>query len=74
MLPDVEINTLVMTVDDTVGFAVEGKLVDGYTVLQAGLERAEDDKVAGELWADELIGRYRMALENYCASYGVPLE
>jgi hypothetical protein len=74
MLPDPEINAFLMTVDDAVGFAAEGQLADGYAVLVAGLRRAEEAPDAGEPWADELVQRYQLAIDNYVASYGVSLQ
>jgi hypothetical protein len=40
-------------------------------VLVAGLRCAEE---AGESGADELIQRYRLAIDNYVCPYGVSLE
>jgi hypothetical protein len=74
MLPRHEIDTLIMLIDDAVEFAAEGKLADGYTVLLAGLHRAKEAKETGEVWAEELMQRYRYALEEYAISYGVRLE
>ena len=71
MLPYPEITAFMMTVEDAMDFAAEGQLADGYAVLVAGLRRAEEAKEAGETWADELIGRYRLAIDKYVASYGI---
>lgn len=74
MLPDDEIDTFLTLVDDAIALAAEGQLADGHGLLLAGLHYAEEERENAAPWADELIGRYRLALENYCASYGVPIE
>jgi hypothetical protein len=74
MLPTNEIDTLAMTVTDAVDLAVEGKLADGYSELLAGLKRAEEIAAEGVEWGPELVHWWRGALENYCDSYGVPME
>jgi len=73
MLPDAEIDRYLDLVDDAVVLAAEGKLADGYGVLLAGLRYAEEERENANPWADDLVRRYRLALENYCVSYGVPM-
>jgi hypothetical protein len=65
---------LAIVLADPAGLAAEGQLADGYAVLLAGLRRAEEAQEAGEPWADELIGRYRLAIDKYVDSHGAPLE
>jgi hypothetical protein len=74
MLPDDEIDTFLTLVDDAVALAAEGQLADGYSLLLAGFRYAEEQREHAAPWADELIERYRLALENYCSSYGVRME
>ena len=46
----------------------------GYAELSYGLEGAQAARDAGAAWAEGLVTRYRLALDNYCESYGVSLE
>jgi hypothetical protein len=71
MLPDTEIDTLLTLVDDAIALAAAGQLADGYLLLLAGLHYAEAQREEGEPWAEELVERYRLAVENYCTGYGV---
>jgi hypothetical protein len=71
MLPDEEIDALDTAVHDAVALAAEGKLVAGYDLLRVGLRYARQELLAGSPWGKELMGRYRLAMENYIASYGV---
>jgi hypothetical protein len=73
MLPDEEIDALVTAVDDAVALAAEGKFAAGYDLLLAGLRCARQGEREGHPWAGELVMRYEVAMENYCASYGVRL-
>ena len=73
MLPDHEIDTFLTLVDDAITMAAEGQLVDGYLLLLAGMHYAEERREEAEPWAEELIERYRLAVENYCAGYGVSI-
>jgi len=73
MLPDEETDAFFTVVDDAIACAAEGQLTRGLDLLVKGLRRARCVGVAGSPWAEELIGRYRSALDNYCVSYGVRL-
>jgi hypothetical protein len=53
--------------------AESGSMADGYTLLLAGLRRAERTKVEGEVWAIGLVRIYRLALENYTWRFGLRL-
>jgi hypothetical protein len=53
---------------------VNPKEADGYACLARGLHRAEEMVQEGEPWAQELTDRWRLAVENYCARYGVKFE
>jgi hypothetical protein len=58
-------------VDEAVELAGEGKAADGYTALLAGLERAREAEEDGEPWAEELVRRWNVAVENYAARHGI---
>jgi hypothetical protein len=74
VLPTNEIDTLTMTVTDAIDLAAEGHLADGYAALLAGLKRAEEIAAEGVEWGPELVEWWKGACQNYCDSYGVPLE
>jgi hypothetical protein len=71
MLPDHELDTLLITVTDAVDLARAGDVAEGYTALLAGLHRAKEVAAAGEPWAGELVSRYREALENFAREWRV---
>src|SRR5262249_17494545 len=48
-----------------------GKADAGYLCLLAGRRRAEEARRAGEPWAEDLVERYRLALEGYARQYGL---
>jgi hypothetical protein len=52
-------------------FAAAGELVEGHAELMYGLERAKALRDERHEWAGALVTRYRIALDNYCESYGV---
>jgi hypothetical protein len=71
MLPDHEINTLILTVTEAVDLALAGEIADGYQALLAGLHRAEEIAEEGEPCAEELVARWRRALDTYAKRWGV---
>ena len=73
-LPAVEVLNVILSMTGAIDLADEGRLVDGLSLLTAGLRRAEALKNAGEPWAEGLIQRYQMTLETYIGSYGVRME
>jgi hypothetical protein len=73
-IPEPEQERFAVTVDRAVALASTGELAAGYEELARALERAEDLAGAGNKWAVTLAYRYRLALDNYWESYGVPLE
>ena len=74
VLSDDEIDTFLTLVDDDVVLAAEGQLADGYGLLLAGLRYAEEQRENAAPWTNELVEHYRLAVENYCASYGIRME
>jgi hypothetical protein len=71
MLPHVELEALLLTLEEAISLAVSGHLVDGYDCLLGGLHVAEECSEAGMPWAGELARRYQEALEVYAVRYGV---
>ena len=71
MPPNVELQRLTCTVIDAVCLAAEGRLAGGYTVLLAGLERAQELEESGLRGAPDLVLAWRKALERYCERHGV---
>lgn len=69
-LPLVEIDLFTMTTADSFDLAVSGNVTAGLGRLQAGLQRADAARVAGEPWADELARRYEEARDHYVARHG----
>ena len=70
-IPDFELDLLGNAVDAAIGLAAQGRIADGYGELSYGLERAQAAREEGEEWAEGPVTRYRLALDNYCESYGV---
>jgi hypothetical protein len=71
MFTEIEVDLLVNTVDEAVAHASVGRVAGGYEALVLGLSRARAAEEDGEEWAAALVLRYRLALDNYCDSYGV---
>jgi hypothetical protein len=74
VLPTDEAELLNDLVTDAESMATMGRVVDGYKFLEFGLCWAEAAQQKGFLWAEELIRRYRLALDRYAASYDVPRD
>ena len=74
MVPNTEMNGLMITLEEAISLAVSGNLADGYDCLLAGLRQAEAQKHHGHGWADELVRRYRDSLEAYVFRYGVRMD
>ncbi len=70
-IPLREIHMLTTTVLSAVDLARAGRLADGYESLVAELRRVEGLE---EPWVVELRARWRLAVERYCAEYGVREE
>src|SRR6266851_3371360 len=52
------------TVTGALDFAAKGKVADGYACLVWGLHRAEEMVEEGEPWGEELLDRWRLAVEK----------
>ncbi len=71
ILPDTELNALVMAALHAVGLAQAGRFADGYDCLSAGLERALRTAEEGEPWGPALADRWSHTLQSYCRRFGV---
>jgi hypothetical protein len=69
VLPENERNTWKKLVKDAKALADRRQLADGYSLLLAGLQSAEEDRDRGEPWAEVLIASYRLSLEEYAVTY-----
>jgi hypothetical protein len=65
---------LTMTVSDAIDLAAEGNPEDGYAVMLAGLERAEEIAAEGVEWGTELVSRWRTACEYFAKHYGIKIQ
>jgi hypothetical protein len=74
MIPQLERSTLVLMILAAKVYAEEGRLADGYTRLLRGLRHAESLAVRGKPGSDRLVARYRKAIDEYIACYGVRLD
>ena len=72
VLPTDEVDLLNDLMTDAESLAAIGRVVDGYKFLEFGLGWAEAAQQKGFLWAEELIRRYRLALDRYVTSHGLP--
>ena len=70
-IPDHELDLLCNTVDLAISYATQGQLAGGLDELGYGVDRAA---AIAETWGEPLLDRWRLAVDNYCQSYGVPLE
>jgi hypothetical protein len=68
MIPEHEIDGLLMTVDDALESAKEGDVEAGYDCIEGGLYRAEM-LLVGMPWGPALVARYRIALAGYRENY-----
>jgi hypothetical protein len=74
MIPRPQFDTLLDEIKRAIGCATIGGLVAGYDLLLDGLKRAEYARLEGEEWAPPLIDRYRQAIAEYQAFYGLRFE
>ena len=58
-MPSHELDTFLLTVNEAVELAEEGKAADGYTTLLAGLSRAREAVEDGQPWGRSWLGRGR---------------
>lgn len=71
MIPRPQFDTLLGNIQRAIGCATMGGLVAGYDLLLGGLKHAEYARLEGETWAPALIDRYRQAIAEYQAFYGL---
>lgn len=74
MIPANERATLMLTVSEADDLAAAGKILNGYRCLLGGMERATEAQEFDEPWAEELISRYREALDRYGSEHRVGLN
>lgn len=74
MIPRPQFDTLLSDIKRSIGCATMGGLVAGYDLLLGGLKQAEYARLEGEEWAPALIDRYRQAIAEYLAFYGLRFE
>lgn len=71
ILPDNELNVLVMAALHAVSLAQAGRLAEGYDCLSAGLARAQQAAELGEPWGAALTDRWSHTLQSYCQRFGL---
>jgi hypothetical protein len=72
MLPEDQRATFITVYADAFRLAQEGRISQGYVILDLGLDRAEQQRRAGVFWAHEVVGLYREALRGYVDRFGYP--
>jgi hypothetical protein len=70
MIPDYELNVMLLAEVEASDLAREGEVAAGYDCLLAGLHRAQEAQERDEAGADELVLQWQMALDNYCKRFG----
>jgi hypothetical protein len=71
MLPPKELIALETTVADAVELAVDGAAAEGYVLLLAGVERAQQARAEGKSWGEELVRRYQQAADAFARQFGL---
>jgi hypothetical protein len=74
MIPRLEWSTLLTTLFAARAMAFEGRVAAGYTRLSEGLHHAEALARRGHPFGRRLVNRYRKAIEEYIARFGVYYE
>ena len=64
-------NAFIDTVAAAVDLAESGALSDGYSLLLDSFEAAASRAQTGSHWDAEMLKRWRSALDQYCARFGV---
>jgi hypothetical protein len=70
IVPEYEINVLLLAEVEAMDLADQDKIMDGYNCLVAGLRRAEETRAFREPWAGELVKLWQKTLDSYCRRYG----
>jgi len=72
MLPEEQRSTFITVYADAFRLAQEGRITQGYVILDLGLDHAEQERRRGSFWAEEVVGLYREALRGYVDRFGYP--
>lgn len=72
MLPEDQRATFITVYADAFRLAQEGRISQGYAILDLGLDRSEQARRCGVSWAEEVVGLYREALRGYVERFGYP--
>ena len=71
ILPESELDTVVMTVLDANSLATAGDVLRGYRCLLEDENCAKDLQARGMPWTETLVARYRMVLDRYGEEWGL---
>ena len=71
-IPEGQISALFDRIGSARELAHGGYLALGFDELVHGLREATD-RLGHTPWAGELVARYRLALDRYCLTFGVPM-
>ena len=74
MIPDTELQLLLSMVERAYDLARNGDLADGHAQLVWGIQTARLCAREGADWANDLVERYREAIESYCDRWGVRMR
>ena len=65
LIPQDEIDFLVVTAGDALALAQDGRLARGYTLLHEGRQRVKEARRKDEPWADELASAWERVVDHY---------
>jgi hypothetical protein len=75
LLPRPELDRFLLTVGLAAQLAGAGDAADGYSTLLAGLRRAEEALAQQQPWGEELVARWRRAVDHFVRRHGIiPLD
>jgi hypothetical protein len=69
MIPSADRRLFRAIVQEALSLGREGRVREGYRVLDLGLALAEAAEALGHTWAEALISRYRVALVRYAETF-----
>jgi len=72
-IPDYELNVLMLAETEAMDLAEQGKVMEGYYCLIAGLERAREDAASSQPTGDEFLRQWQAAVDGYCKRNVGPL-
>jgi hypothetical protein len=70
-LPRPELDRFLLTVGLAAQLAGAGDAADGYSTLIAGLRRAEAAVAEQQPWGEELVARWRRAVDHFVRRHGI---